>query len=240
MKKKVVGTFFLSFILISCGSDDSSSNHDSLSSDNDAPVDGDTVVFYGYIPSAFEVVVDGEPYFDLEDFYTKELLRLPKKVKDAGYSDVYRITFDAEIGFSDLWNDMTVYVVSAETRGYLGESKVSNAGQFEIEFPPEADNANYKIRANKRINVILSSSEEIISLCYNFSAQERSFLLSQAEKLALLKVLADSLASEETDTKERKRSLTAMYGVLHPDDGRIPTDEELKEEYIAYLLEKYQ
>ena len=64
--------------------------------------------------------------------------------------------------------------------------------------------------------------------------------LSLAEKLALLKVLADSLASEETDTKERKRSLTAMYGVLHPDDGRIPTDEELKEEYIAYLLEKYQ
>jgi hypothetical protein len=63
--------------------------------------------------------------------------------------------------------------------------------------------------------------------------------MSQAEKLALLKVLADSLSQEAPKT-ERKHTLKALYGALRPKDGRIPTDEELKQDYVHYLTEKYK
>ena len=64
--------------------------------------------------------------------------------------------------------------------------------------------------------------------------------LSQAEKIALLKVLADSLNEGSQPKAERKHTLKMLYGALRPADGRIPTDEEIKEEYIQHLVKKYQ
>ncbi len=63
--------------------------------------------------------------------------------------------------------------------------------------------------------------------------------MSQAEKLALLRVLADSL-NQDSPTTKRKQTLKSLYGSLRPKDGRIPTDEELKQDYVNYLVEKYQ
>ncbi len=63
--------------------------------------------------------------------------------------------------------------------------------------------------------------------------------LSQAEKLALLHVLADSLHKDAPQTK-RKQTLKSLYGALRSPKGRIPTDDELKQDYINYLVEKYK
>ena len=63
--------------------------------------------------------------------------------------------------------------------------------------------------------------------------------LSQTEKLALLRVLADSL-SQESPKARRKHTLKSLYGALRPTDGRIPTDDELKQDYVNYLSEKYK
>jgi hypothetical protein len=63
--------------------------------------------------------------------------------------------------------------------------------------------------------------------------------MSQAEKLALLRVLTDSL-NQETPKTKRKHTLKALYGALRPKDGRIPTDDELKQDYVNYLAEKYK
>lgn len=63
--------------------------------------------------------------------------------------------------------------------------------------------------------------------------------MSQAEKIALLKVLADSLDQEAPKVK-RKHTLASLYGALRPKDGRIPTDDELKKDYTNYLVEKYK
>ena len=63
--------------------------------------------------------------------------------------------------------------------------------------------------------------------------------MSQAEKLALMKVLADSLNQEVPKTR-RKQSLKSLYGALRPKEGRIPTDDELKQDYTDYLAKKYQ
>ena len=63
--------------------------------------------------------------------------------------------------------------------------------------------------------------------------------MSQAEKLALLRVLADSL-NQETPKTKHKHTLKALYGALRPKDGRAPTDDELKQDYVNYLAEKYK
>ena len=63
--------------------------------------------------------------------------------------------------------------------------------------------------------------------------------MSRAEKMALLRVLADSLNQESPKTS-RKRTLKSLYGILRPKDGHIPSDDELKQDYINYLAEKYR
>ncbi len=63
--------------------------------------------------------------------------------------------------------------------------------------------------------------------------------MSQTEKIALLKVLADSLDQEAPKAK-RKHTLASLYGALRPKDGRVPSDDELKQDYTNYLAEKYK
>jgi len=63
--------------------------------------------------------------------------------------------------------------------------------------------------------------------------------MSQAEKLALLRVLAVSLDQESPNVK-RKHTLKSLYGALRPAEGRIPTSEELKQDYINHLARKYK
>ena len=63
--------------------------------------------------------------------------------------------------------------------------------------------------------------------------------MSQTEKLALMKVLADALAYESPRTK-RKRTLNHLYGGLRPKTGRIPSNKQIKREYVNYLVEKYK
>jgi len=62
--------------------------------------------------------------------------------------------------------------------------------------------------------------------------------MSQTEKLALLSVLANSL-NQQAAKPRRKHTLKSLYGALRPKDGRIPSDEELKQGYTHYLAEKY-
>src|SRR5262245_31205746 len=66
--------------------------------------------FEGYVMSAFAITVDEQPYEDMEDFYTQELDRLPEKVAAAGYDSEWKVSFEAEVGLSDLWRNMEVFV----------------------------------------------------------------------------------------------------------------------------------
>ena len=125
--------------------------------------------FRGYVLSAFAVTVDGREYFDMEDFYTQELAALPEKVAEAGYEG-YEVQLDAQLGISDLWHKMAVYVAPEDETGYQGTALVCESGEFTVELPNEATGVFYKVRANKRINVILSKDDDLKTFCYNFSA----------------------------------------------------------------------
>ncbi|MCZ7549827.1 MAG: hypothetical protein M5U11_11875 [Anaerolineales bacterium] len=63
--------------------------------------------------------------------------------------------------------------------------------------------------------------------------------MSYAEKLALMKTLADSLVHEAPATA-RKRTLKHLFGVLRPKMGRVPSNKELRKEYRDYPGEKYK
>lgn len=126
----------------------------------------------GFVANAFEVSVDGEAFPDLEAFYTAEILRLPDKVKAAGYDDVKSVRFEAQIGFKDLFLGMDVYALATGKTGYQGTSQIASDGSFSMSFPVHS--ATYRIRANKRIRVILQRPSSTLNICYNFSATEKS------------------------------------------------------------------
>ncbi len=62
--------------------------------------------------------------------------------------------------------------------------------------------------------------------------------MSQAEKVALMKMLAESLA--ENSGVKRKRTLKRLYGALRPKSGRLPSNKQIRKEYADYLVEKYK
>lgn len=63
--------------------------------------------------------------------------------------------------------------------------------------------------------------------------------MSHTEKLALMKVLADTLAYD-LPVPTRKRTIKHLYGALRPKTGRVPSNKELRKDYHDYLIEKYK
>jgi hypothetical protein len=148
----------------------------------------------GFVVSAFDVNVDGQAYRDLEDFYTQELKRLPEKVKAAGIDQADSVVLDAEIGFKDLWHQMEVFIVSEGKSGYQGRTFVGYDGGFSLIVPGELMTHTYKIRAVKRINIIIRKGENVKKFCYNFSAKDISGPLNGKSE----PVLINSFYSEIT------------------------------------------
>lgn len=131
------------------------------------------VTFEGYVQSAFEVTVDGAAYPDIESFYTAESGRLPERVAAAGYDATWSPAFEAQVGLADLWREMTVYIAPVSDTGYQGQSTVRENGRFAVTLPAAADDHEYKVRANKRIAIVLTRGDDTIRICYNFSAVEQ-------------------------------------------------------------------
>ncbi len=58
------------------------------------------------------------------------------------------------------------------------------------------------------------------------------------ERLELLEAVTHSVREEIEFTRPAGPSLDRVLGMLRP-DGPLPTDQELKDDYINYLVEKY-
>ena len=62
------------------------------------------------------------------------------------------------------------------------------------------------------------------------------------EQLLLMEVLARALQRQTPSPGQASPpvvSILDLQGILKPEDGRIPTDEELKEIIVEHLLDKY-
>lgn len=196
-------------ILAACG-DTSQDGASSAPAQAPQPAEAGTSqskTFLGFVANAFDVTVDGVAYKDLEDFYTKEMDALPAKVQAAGYDTSYKITFDASIGFSDLWYGMQVYILSNSEHGYQGQAAVARNGSFTIDLPTAALNDSYKVRANKRIRVILTNGADTQTLCYNFSAREKSVPFEETGKPIILDTFDTTLTKYDCPSNENSDGL---------------------------------
>ncbi|MBC7908858.1 MAG: hypothetical protein H7Y30_00050 [Pyrinomonadaceae bacterium] len=59
------------------------------------------------------------------------------------------------------------------------------------------------------------------------------------ERIELLEVISLSVREETHPREQRKSAVSRLRGIAKPDDGPPPTDEEIKEDYARYLMEKY-
>lgn len=218
---------------VSCGSfprtDDSGKGTDSSSQTTNA-------TFQGFVNSAFELTVDGIKYNDLEDFYTQELKSLPAKVIAAGYDSSWRSTFDAQVGMNDLWQNMTVYISPVANRGYQGEGSVGKAGGFSITLPPTALDSEYRVRAIKRIGVVLTKDEEKIRICYNFSASEKSVPFSDREKPIVLDTFTAAITAYDCQVAESGIKIpTASSSPSQPSVAKKLPKGASRDEVVASL-----
>jgi hypothetical protein len=62
--------------------------------------------------------------------------------------------------------------------------------------------------------------------------------LPLAERVELLEVITRSVHEEIQPRARREGTVNRLRGIAKP-DGPVPSDEELKEDYINYLTEKY-
>lgn len=190
----------LAYALNACGTDCSGN---SQQYQNECQKDPDTeqqpkqyFTIQGAVVGAFDVEVDGQSYSDIESFYTEERERLPLKIEDAGYYG-YDVDLQAKLGFRDLTNGMSVYVSSSEKRGYAARSVVQEDDTFLIRFPEDAAGDTYKIRAIKRISIVLSNKEETLTFCYNFSALDTNVLYDEVDKPVVLSSFKTNITSYE-------------------------------------------
>jgi hypothetical protein len=140
-----------------------------------API-ADTVTFQGSAQYAFEITVDGEKFNDIEHYYTMQTETLKDKVVSAGYN-ADKVEFIGELGFDDFIKDMTVFVSSST--GTQGKTTIDSQGNFSVDVanPNQDKRVTFKVRATKRIQVVLSSGSTVTGrLCYNFSAVEQDVI----------------------------------------------------------------
>jgi len=62
--------------------------------------------------------------------------------------------------------------------------------------------------------------------------------LPLAERVELLEVITRSVREEIQPRARREGTVGRLRGIAKP-DGDVPSDEELKEDYVSYLTEKY-
>jgi hypothetical protein len=59
-----------------------------------------------------------------------------------------------------------------------------------------------------------------------------------AEREAVVEEITRSIREEIQPVERRLSIVERLYGIAKP-DGPMPSDEELKEDYVNYLTEKY-
>lgn len=174
-----------------------------------------TVTIRGSITAAFAIEVDGEEYSDAEEYYSNAISEMRTKVDAAGYKG-YAVKLNAVVGFNDLTNGMTVYVQTTSERGYQGVTTVGRDNNFILELPSDAA-GDYKIRANKRVTVILTATDKVpVMYCYNLSANVISVPFKVSDKPVILKSFSTSLTRYSCEATESRPTLPVPK---NPQDG---------------------
>jgi len=191
------------------------------------PVDADAIPITGYI-SPINISVDGVFYVDSEDFYTQEVERLSKMVKEQ--YPKHSLFFDAEVGLRDFKQGLSVFMVAASGQGVADETMVNGRGQFIFNLPAKTDLTQaYIVRAYKRIGMRLQKDQEVISWCYNLYAEENVVL--EKDKPMILRDFNTKVTTYQCQTPK-----TSGISLPYPDMPGVPVKEafENSETYVGY------
>lgn len=199
---------FIVFILTACGTAEIPSNSqgkDTTVKDlQPAESAEQSIVINGYV-SPININVDGVGYSDSEDFYTSEVGRLEKLVKQQ-YPN-YILYFDAEVGLKDFKQGLVAYMVSSGDVGVSDETPVNGRGQFSFNLPAKTDlTQNYILRAYKRIGLRLEYKDDVITWCYNFFA-EKNVIIENGKSMILRDFVTKITKYQCTSTKTSGISL---------------------------------
>ena len=80
--------------------------------------------------------------------------------------------------------------------------------------------------------------KEIVAQAAQLPARERWFVVTELLR-SLQAETATKTTNETRPSPDDEFSAARLRGILKP-DGPIPTDREIKEDYVSYLIEKYQ
>jgi hypothetical protein len=167
----------------------------------------ETVTIRGSVSPAFEVTVNNRSFSDIEAYYSHLDSELPKMIEDAGYSD-HTAKLQANLGYSDLTNNMAVFIQTTDTRGYQQKTTLDSNGNFTVSVPKDGA-GDYKIKATKRLNVLLYQEDKLVAtFCYNFSAVDLSVPFTDREKPIVLKSFTTSLTKYSCDQAASSNELS--------------------------------
>lgn len=203
-------------LLIGCGTDPLKKG-DNETQEEEAEVK--SLSLSGYVLSAFDLTVDDQKYADSEDFYTAQIDKVRAEMDADGLQD-YDLSIEAEVGLHDLKRGMKVFVIPEDKFGFTSEVLVRSDGTFKASFPSEADGDQYRIRANKRTQIRLTSEDNQILWCYNFAAVERSIAVAEGLKPIILDTFVTRLTKYECVGGEDSQS----FGI--PDNFKPDEPEE--------------
>ena len=85
------------------------------------------------------------------------------------------------------------------------------------------------------------TQQQIVQEFKTFPKAQKSLIIRQ-----LLRIFEEDLEeiekqkTGELSTEERKAIVESLYGIAAVEGKTPPTDEEIKEDYTNYLLEKYK
>ncbi len=80
--------------------------------------------------------------------------------------------------------------------------------------------------------------KEIVAQAAQLPAKERWLVVTELLR-SLQAETATKVTHETRPDADDEFSAARLRGILKP-DGPIPTDREIKEDYVSYLIEKYQ
>ena len=112
MKFKIFAVLATTITIFGCG-DGSKSGNPKIANDEATA----KIQLQGNVVSAFTLTVDNTSYDDIEDYYSYVSMNLNNMVSELGYDD-YEASFEAELGFSDLTNNMIVYLSPVSNSGF--------------------------------------------------------------------------------------------------------------------------
>ena len=158
-------------------------------------------VVTGYI-SPLNITVNNKEYTDTEDFYTQEVNRLITALSTQ-YPN-YTMTFNAAVGLQDFIQNMSVFLVSSSNTGVAAQGAVTGTGKFTFNLSSNVDVTQlYTVRASKRIGLILTNGQNVLTWCYNLYAEDDQVSLNGSSiVLKDFKTMITSYQCEEDSTQD--------------------------------------